>query len=860
MLHSLLNRQIKRLGIDPTVPLSADGLQQLLERVSRAYEEADQDRYTIQRSLDISSAEMQALHQQIRAEHDKLSAVVSSIGDGLCTTDPGGNVLFINAEGQRLLGVDETQLVGTPLRDWLEFRGADGAGDTTLTDAMVSGSSLRNEDSQIRRPDGSWLSVSYACTPIIQEGKPIGTVLVFRDISDRKRAEAELQEARKAAEAASEAKSNFLASMSHEIRTPMNGVLGMTELLLETELSTEQRDYANIVRGSAETLLTIINDILDFSKIEAGKIDLETIPFDLDDLVHGITELLAERAHKKGLELLHVMADDVPRHVVGDPTRMRQVLTNLLGNAIKFTQRGEVMVRVKLVRPLGPDMLVRFEVTDTGIGIKPEAISQLFQSFTQADSSTTRRYGGTGLGLAISKRLAELMGGEIGVESVPDKGSTFWFTVRFGVSEMPESELGGPMALDGLRVLIVDDNETNRSILHHHLSNWGILSVGCPDGFQAIKLLRASAARGEPFDLVLLDMMMPHFDGLQLTKAIKGDPEIQGTTLVMLTSMGIHGPVEEARQAGVVASLTKPIRQTHLRSILQVHSPRSAPATEVTAIVPAAPRPAPRASKGQRGRVLVAEDNLVNQKVAVKMLEKLGFQPDVVNNGREALEAIAAQSYLAILMDCQMPEMDGYEATGEIRRREAAQGGHMPVIALTANAILGDRERCLAAGMDDYIPKPIKLDVLGSMLDRLIASASEPVPEATPAIAPDDRLDQSVLDGLLALQEEGEDDILAEMIDIFLGDAVDKLQLLGAAMDRREPPEVKRLAHMFKGACSNIGARTLVELCLEIEHESQKPDPEGLATLRRQLDDEYGTVSGLLEGIRDARRGAVRSA
>ena len=653
-----------------------------------------------------------------------LASIVESSDDSIIGTDLDGRILSWNEGAERLFGYTPEEAIGQLIT--LVFQ-ADRQADHLKSLRKIRRQEHIERFEAVRvRKGGTPIDVSVILSPIRDPlGRLQGVSAIYRDITASKRADAELVKAKEAAEAASRAKSTFLATMSHEIRTPMNGILGMTELVLDSELTPDQRDNLELVHLSAESLLTVINDILDFSKIEAGKLEFESISFDLRDRLGEIMQTLGFRAHQKGLELIYDVHPDVPAALSGDPGRLRQILVNLVGNAIKFTEQGQILVDVQIESTTADGVVLHFSVRDTGVGIPAEQQEKIFEAFSQADQSMTRKYGGTGLGLTISSRLVEMMQGRIWVVSEPGQGSTFHFTAHLGVDTLV-SEQGTPLhptLLRDLPVLIVDDNFTNRQVLSGLVTQWGMHPTAVEGGRAAMFALEAAKEAGSPFPLVLLDGQMPEIDGFTLAKQIQDHPELVRTTIMMLTSADQLGDAMLCRELGISAYLVKPVRQSELLNLI-CKSLRQIPQSEAeTKRARSVPRHA------SSSRVLVAEDNKVNQTLARRLLEKRGYAVSVVGDGRAALAALDHESFDIVLMDIQMPGMDGFEATAAIRKQELISGAHIPIVAMTAHAFKGDRERCLAAGMDAYISKPIRQQELYATIERMLGQIGLAQPE-----------------------------------------------------------------------------------------------------------------------------------
>ncbi|MGZ4799881.1 MAG: response regulator [Acidimicrobiia bacterium] len=800
-------------------------------------------------NLYLRAEELAARAREVQASADDFWLLTDAAPIGIFQTDRENKYVYTNPRWTEITGIPPEEAAG---QTWETIIGAEARtgliadlGDPDLDQGELS------HRIEIQAPD-TIPRIALVTAKAIRDVDDCiaGWVGTLADVTAEAGAEAAMSDARDKATEASRLKSDFLANMSHEIRTPMNGVIGMTDLLLETNLDTRQRDYAQTVRNSGEALMTIINDILDFSKVEAGKLEIEDIDFDLRRIVDDVMDLLAGPAQTKGLELIVAIERSVPAMVNGDPGRVRQVLTNLIGNAIKFTQAGEIVVRVAADDLDGRDTTIRFEVSDTGDGIPANQLELIFHPFVQADTSTSRKYGGTGLGLAISSQLVSLMGGDCGVASELGLGSTFWFTicVHAGAEPTTPDLLSPDVDLRGINALVVDDNATQRSVLSEYLANWGMTVTTADTGAAALTALRTAVAESRHFSLVLIDRCMPEMDGIALKNAIAADDEITAR-LVLMIHLGQEPDVRTTAESGVCATVFKPIHLADLRA-----SVRIALGLQV-AVAPIEATAHSTLKFGEAkvgGRLLLAEDNLINQKVAVAMLTNAGYEVDTALNGVEAVAAAASQIYDAILMDCQMPEMNGYEATAAIRIQEGSER-RTPIIAMTAGARREDRERCLAEGMDSYLAKPVSKDALLALVLRSITIANNNAKPRTRPIPPVEiTIDQVVFDELRVIGDAAGHNLVAEVVEHFIRDTEVLLVQLRDAFERGDAFAVSRIAHSIKGGCSQLGGRQLASTCTRLESEASagsladgEIDLDELETdyleLRRELNQQVST-------------------
>ena len=784
----------------------------------------------------IDVSERKAAENRQHQTEERFRATIENVQDhAIFMLDPAGQVLTWNKGAERVRGYRAEEIIGEPHSTFFSAEDQKSGKPDQLLNTAITVGQCEDEGWRLRK-DGSKYWASTVLTPVYDRvGQLTGFATVTRDLTRRIQIEEELKQAKDAAEAANEAKSEFLANISHEIRTPMAGVIGMSGLLCEMDLTAKQREYCEIIRRSGESLLTIINEVLDFSKIESGKLEMEIIDFDLRSAVQEAVELFVRQADDKGIELINFIRPDVPTNVRGDPGRLRQILSNLLGNALKFTTTGEVVVGVDVVEQNDHSLTLRFEVNDTGIGIAKDKIDKLFNAFTQADSSITRKYGGTGLGLAICKKFVELMNGEIGVSSEDGRGSSFWFTLRLEKSPLSEPR-PSHADLSGLRMLIVDDSSTNRALLESYLGSVGIRSQSTGDASLAIDSLRAAAKGAELPHLILLDSTLPGMNGIELARQIKRESDTSELKLLLMTKsskkidLGLH------ENAGIDGFLTKPIGLAPLIESLTVVMGKAATNQDSNGVT--SPLTKPDSTTQRPLRILVADDNHINQKVAASLLENFGHRADVVANGHEAIEAYKLVPYDIVLMDVQMPELDGFEASRKIRALEKKKNRHTPIIAMTAHARKEDKEKCLAAGMDDYVSKPVKPQDLKAAIARRVAATmviQQPIEPPTEAPAQADVLNFSRALELV----DGNRELLCEVARIFLNQYPKVIEETRRALSQEDYDTLTSAVHSLVASVGQIGGQRACAAARKLELMSSAGDrsqvPAALAELEREI-------------------------
>jgi len=815
-----------------------DGFNEMLAQIQIRDGELSNARDDLERRVDERTLELeqevgdrQRAQEALRESEGRIRLILNSTAEAIYGIDRDGKCTFCNPATLRLLGYQKPEdLFGRNMHKVMHHSRADGSRyavtDCSIYSSLKTGEGIHLDSEVFWRADGVAFPSEFWSYPIRKEGEIVGAVVTFLDITERKLAEEALRKSKEEAEAGSRAKSEFLANMSHEIRTPMNGIIGMTDLALDTELTGEQREYLSLVKSSADSLLHLINDILDFSKIEAGKFELEKTEFEIRDLFSDTLKSLAVRANKKHLELSARVSPEVPRIIVGDPTRLRQLIVNLVGNAIKFTEQGNIVVDAKIENQSSDAVQLHICVSDTGIGIPPEKHELIFESFAQADGSTTRRFGGTGLGLTISRRIVELMGGRIWLESAAGEGSNFHFTARFELSSQP-APAGEPVIHRGLQelaVLIVDDNDANREILAEMMSNWRMKATAVGSGGLALQTIAAANAAGHPFSIVLIDMEMPEMNGIELAQAIRSEWTPAVPLILMLPADRLLSDRAQLCEVGVNVFLTKPVGQSELLDALVLSLGMPAANGLPTGIAAAEKEPAARHNDLH---ILLAEDNPVNQKLAIRLLEKTGCRVTTANNGKEVLSLLEQVPPLRIdlvLMDIQMPEMDGMEATAAIREGEKSSGGHLPIIAMTANAMRGDRERYLAGGMDGYVSKPIDSRGLFIEVERCLTGLTKGTPMTK--VERNEQLDRVSL----LSRVEGDRELLAEIIQIFLADAPQLIVAMRQALAQGDMRLLERSAHSMKGAAANLSALDTVKAASQLEQSAKNEDAESSKT------------------------------
>ncbi|MGB5161417.1 MAG: two-component regulator propeller domain-containing protein [Thermoanaerobaculia bacterium] len=801
--------------------------------------------------------ERQRKERELEQEKKKAQTYLDVAEVLMVVLDTAGRVTLINQKGARTLGFQESEIIG---KNWHDL-----VVPPRMRDEVIRYLSSPESDEYFEYPvttsSGDQRIIAWHTTYLTdEEGVLTGTLSSGTDLTQMRR----LREAKEMAESANRAKSQFLANMSHEIRTPMNGVLGMVELLLTSELSDQQRQHSETALRSARSLLDVLNDILDFSKIEAGKLELEEVDFDLPELVANACNLFAERAHSKGLNLHCSVSDSVPNLMRGDPTRLSQILANLLGNAVKFTTEGEVGIAVSTTEDSPGEHLVRFEVSDTGVGLEPTVRHRIFESFHQADGSTTRKFGGTGLGLAISKQLVELMSGEIDVESEIGKGSTFWFTIKLAEQQVFTDSSELPIsANNSKKILVVNDHASTRDLLAHWLSQWGHPTESANSAWEALSKLRMAASGGQAFDVAIVDQAMPEIDGLQLSQIMNNEPALAGVDVVLLATLPLSSRDKLAKLPNLAVCLSKPTTQIQLRDAIDGLGVRDDEEVEL------GPTQEPMSAPLLPGRILLVEDNELNQQVVLGILEGIGRTATVVENGRDAVKRLTSESFDVVLMDCQMPLMDGYEATRLIRQQERfarsaseqpdSRPRRVPIVAMTASAMAGDREKCLRCGMDDYLSKPFARDQLLRVINKWLKITTIPSavsPPSKPLAQPEEStsdsksdaprstspIDASAIETLQTLESNGSPGLVARVIETYLRTSPEMIESMRQALDSDDAEAIERSAHSLKSSSATLGALELAELCKELEQIGREAETTRAAAVFASLETEFDRV------------------
>ncbi len=812
--------------------------------------------------LNMEMQERYRVEQEIKDNEARLNAIINNIVDGIVIVDGNGNIDSMNPSAEYIFGCHSTKAKGKSMEYFISYKKESDLG-SIVDDILSKKENIVGSSHEMlgKRSDGYVMPLEVAFSSVSRGSGDQMFVAVVRDITERKIVEAEWKSAHDMALEASRIKSEFLANMSHEIRTPMNGVMGMVQMLLDTDLKPDQRDFAETVHSSAEHLLEIISDLLDFSKIEAGKLNLENVDFCVRDVVEEVVHLFSAKAYGKGLELVSLIPANIPEMMHGDPGRLRQIISNLIGNAIKFTKQGEILIRLNLEENQGKRFKIRFEVTDSGIGISKEACKRLFQSFTQADNSITRLYGGTGLGLAIAKQLAELMGGDIGVTSEPGKGSVFWVTVTLDRKLDETSQEKLPFTCcKGTKILILHVNAVCGAILQQQISSWGMKVDIADNSSLVMNILSCAANEGKPYDIILVDTLIPEMEMFELFRLFKNDSRTSVTQLIALMAYGHRDHnVERLSSYGVTGFINRPIRRNNFCACVAAVLGK----TSVNAVVEKEKPSIDTVVEQHHGKILLVEDNAVNQKVALKMLEKFGYSADFCNDGVEAIEKLSLKEYSLIFMDIQMPRLDGYETTAKIRASENT-GKHIPIVAMTANSMSGDKEKCLDSGMDDYLSKPIRINALSGILEKWLPHgpidegamnniSSLPLSDVISTSKIDGGrhsalrdasqfpvVDTKVLQGLRELMGSG----FSELIHAFLDGVLPRLTLLRIAAMNGDVQTLLKEAHGLKGSSANLGVMMLSQLSRELELECRN------GTLQ-QSEQQVEAIAAEYERVRD---------